>query len=442
MTAKILKIKALLEAYSYDATGMRVVPEGVCFPTSVGEVQELVKQARMEGFCLVARGGGTGFVGGAVPVKGSVVVSLEKMNRIIDVDTKNLVAVVEPGVITAELQEAVKEFGLYYPPDPSSLESCTIGGNVATNAGGPRAVKYGVTADFVSGLEAVTGTGELYSDMERVKKKVVGLNLTPVFIGSEGTLGIITRILLRLIPAPEVKITALAIFEDIEEAGKAVAEIVALPEKPSALEIMDSTSINCVKKYGSIDLPEKAEAVLLIEVDGSSEVVKKGWGRIKEVLKKYKAEVSEAKNEAEVERIWNIRRAISPSLMNIAPTKINEDITVPVSQLAEALKAFKNISQLYGIPIISFGHAGDGNIHVNIMTDKDDPKLWEKALKATQEVFIVTVGLGGVLSGEHGIGLSKKPYLGIQMPKTQIELYKRVKSAFDPDNIMNPGKKF
>ena len=442
MGVKIIKERAVREAYSFDATGLEVLPEGVAFVQDTQEVQELIKVARSRGFSLVPRGAGTGFVGGAVPLGKAVVVSLERMDKIIDIDTKNLVAEVESGVVTAKLQKAANEFGLMYPPDPSSLESCTIGGNVATNAGGPRAVKYGVTENFVLGVEAVLGTGETYEDMSRVKKKVTGLNITPLFIGSEGALGIVTKILLKLIPAPEAKLTALAVFKSLEHAAEAVFGIRKLPQKPSALEIMDSTSISCVKKYEKVELPPNTEAVLLIEVDGKEREIKETWREIERVLKEWNADIEIAKDEKEEERIWKVRRAISPSLMSIAPTKINEDVTVPVANLAKALSAYKRISQIYGIPIISFGHAGDGNIHVNIMTDKKDPKLWEKALKALKDVFMVTVGLGGVLSGEHGVGITKKPYIGVQMKKSQIELYRRVKAAFDPDYILNPGKKF
>ncbi len=442
MGVKIIKERAVREAYSFDATGLEVLPEGVAFVQDTQEVQELIKVARSRGFSLVPRGAGTGFVGGAVPLRKAVIVSLERMDKIIDIDTKNLVAEVEAGVVTAKLQKAANEFGLMYPPDPSSLESCTIGGNVATNAGGPRAVKYGVTANFVLGVEAVLGTGEIYKDVSRVKKKVTGLNITHLFIGSEGTLGIVTKILLKLIPAPEAKLTALAVFKSLEHAAEAVFGITKLPQKPSALEIMDSTSISCVKKYGKVELPPNTEAVLLIEVDGKEREIKETWREIERVLKEWNADIEIAKDEKEEERIWKVRRAISPSLMSIAPTKINEDVTVPVANLAKALSAYKRISQIYGIPIISFGHAGDGNIHVNIMTDKSDPKLWEKALKALKDVFMVTVGLGGVLSGEHGVGITKKPYIGVQMKKSQIELYRRVKAAFDPDYILNPGKKF
>ncbi len=435
---KLIKDEAIREAYSYDATGMRGLPEGVFFPKSVEEVKEAVLYCRSKDLKVVPRGGGTGFVGGSVPLKGSVVVSLEKMRNVLDVDDKNMVVVVEPGVITAELQRTVKKFGLMYPPDPSSLESCTIGGNVATNAGGPRAVKYGVTADYVKGLEVVLGTGEIYSNMARVKKKVVGLNITPVFVGSEGTLGIVTKVLLKLVPLPETASFMLVAFKKLEDAGDAISKVMSLSFSPSALEIMDITSIRCVRKYKSIDVPEWAEAVILVEVDGFEEGVKRQVDVLKGLFAEYKAEIM----ESEEEKVWAARRAISPSLMSIAPTKINEDVTVPVSRLADALKGYRTVSERYGIPIVCFGHAGDGNIHVNIMTDKDDPVMWEKALKATKEVFIITVALGGVLSGEHGIGLTKRPYLGLQVPSSHLDLYRRLKAAFDPDNIMNPGKKF
>ena len=438
---KVIRESSVRHAYSYDATGSVCIPEGVVFPIDTEEVKEAVIHCRTKKIPLIPRGAGTGFVGGSIPVEGGIVLSTEKMKKILDIDTKNMVALVEPGVITAELQRAAEKFGLTYPPDPSSLESCTIGGNVATNAGGPKAVKYGVTGDYVAGLQVVLGTGEIYEELERVRKKVVGLNLVPLFVGSEGTLGVITKVLLKLVPKPEAKSTILIVFRSLEKAGEAVVELLRIRHLPSALEIMDTTSITCVKKYGKIDLPQKTEAVLLAEAEGTERETKDTVKKIKEIARRFKAQVKIAQTEEESQRIWRIRRAISPSLMNIAPTKINEDITVPVSKLAEALSGFKKISEKYGIPIVSFGHAGDGNIHVNIMTDREDPKLWERALQATKEVFLLTVSLGGVLSGEHGIGLSKKPYLGIQLPPHQRIIYRRIKNSLDPDNILNPGKK-
>lgn len=440
--ARIETDKVLLETYSYDATGREQLPKGVAFPESEEEVREIVSLCRTKNLKITPRGAGTGFAGGSVPSPNSIVVSTERMDKIVDIDDKNLLALVEPGVVTAHLQKTASEFGLMYPPDPSSLESCTVGGNVATNAGGPKAVKYGVTADYVTGLSAVIGTSEVYQDLSPVRKNVVGLNVTPLFVGSEGTLGIITKVLLKLVPKPETRKLLLAHFRNLEDAGQAVWDIMKSPATPSALEIMDSTSIECVRKYRKLDIPKDIEGILLIELDGTKREVKESIDKIKEILKRYNASLEIASNQKEEDHIWSLRRAISPSLMEIAPTKINEDVTVPVSELSNALRAYKNVGKKYGLPVVCFGHAGDGNIHVNIMTDRNDPKLWKRGIKAAREIFIITVALNGVLSGEHGIGLAKKPYLGLQINEEQRNLYKRIKLCFDPDMILNPKKKF
>ena len=437
---KLKEQEAIIHSYSFDATGKSILPRAVAFLEDIRDARELILFARSKKIPIVPRGAGTGFAAGCVPTEDAIVATTEKMAKIIDIDTQNMVALVEPGVVTAELQKAAEEFGLMYPPDPSSLETCTIGGNIATNAGGPKAVKYGVTSDYVIGVEAVLGTGEIYSQIARVKKNVTGYRIHQLLVGSEGTLGIITKALLKLVPKPEAKATFLFAFRTLREAGEAVQEILK-NLKPSVLEIMDSTSIGCVKRYRNISLPEGTEAVLLVELDGTETEVRGQEQKLLKIVQTFKAEVQRAQNDGEIESIWKVRRAISPSLLNIAPTKINEDITVPVSRLAEALEAFRNVGRKYGLPVVSFGHAGDGNIHVNIMTDKNDPLLWAKALKATKEIFMITVSLGGVLSGEHGIGTTKREFLPLQMPNQQLLIYRRLKHAFDPDNIMNPGKK-
>ena len=437
---KLKEQEAIIHSYSFDATGKSIPPRAVAFLEDTRDARELILFARSRKIPIVPRGAGTGFAAGCVPTEDAIVATTEKMAKIIDIDTQNMVALVEPGVVTAELQKAAEEFGLMYPPDPSSLETCTIGGNIATNAGGPKAVKYGVTSDYVVGVEAVLGTGEIYSQIARVKKNVTGYRIHQLLVGSEGTLGIITKALLKLVPKPEAKATFLFAFRTLREAGEAVQEILK-NLKPSVLEIMDSTSIGCVKRYRNISLPEGTEAVLLVELDGTETEVRGQEQKLLKIVQTFKAEVQRAQNDGEIESIWKVRRAISPSLLNIAPTKINEDITVPVSRLAEALEAFRNVGRKYGLPVVSFGHAGDGNIHVNIMTDKNDPLLWAKALKATKEIFMITVSLGGVLSGEHGIGTTKREFLPLQMPNQQLLIYRRLKHAFDPDNIMNPGKK-
>ncbi len=437
---KIEKSECVIKSYSFDATGIVFEPEGVVFAESEKDVIDTVRHCLKTKTPVIPRGAGSGFTGGSLPVKGGILLSLERLNRIIDIDTKNMVAEVEAGVVTGELRKSVESFGFYYPPDPSSLEFSTIGGNIAENAGGPRAVKYGVTGDYVLGIKAVLGTAEVIDTTKRLKKNVVGYNLTPLFVGSEGTLGVITRALLKIIPKPETRRLILSYFPELTEAGKAVTEIMASGIKPSALEIMDRASVECVKRYKGFSIPQNTEAILLIEVDGTKEEVRKYAREIVKILKAHSAKTKTARNEKEEEEVWALRRAISPSLLHIAPTKINEDVVVPVDKMAQALDAFRKIGKLYGVPVVCFGHAGDGNIHVNVMTDEKDERLFERAKKAVREIFIATVALGGSLSGEHGIGITKEKFLPIQVKKEEIHLWRRIKKAFDPENIINPGK--
>ncbi len=433
---KIEKDPTVREAYSFDATGICGKPEGVVFVEKIDEVIEIVEFANREKKIIVPRGGGTGFVGGTVPPDNSIVVSLERMDRIIDIDEKNMFVEVEAGVVTGNLNKTLEGIGYFYPPDPSSLNSCTIGGNIATNAGGPRAVKYGVTKNYVYGLEAVLGNGSVYRDIRRVRKRSVGYNITDIFVGSEGTLGIVVRALLRIIKKPEKRVLVLSAFKDIYLAGKRVVEIIREIAGVSTLEIMDITSIMAVKKFRSIDLPDYVEAVLMIEIDGYEPNVNIEIEKLKSILKD--SEIIIAENKEEEEKIWEIRRAISPSLMEIAPKKINEDVTVPIVYLADALVSFKRLGEKYGIPVVSFGHAGDGNIHVNVMIDDQDEKQLKNSKKLVFEIFSETVRLGGVLSGEHGIGITKKPYLPLQVDSGTIKLWRELKKSFDPNFILNP----
>ncbi len=437
---KIEKNQCVIKSYSFDATGMVFEPEGVIFAENEGDVVEAIRYCLKNKKPLIPRGAGSGFTGGSLPVRGGIVLSLERLNRIIDIDTKNMMVEVEAGVITAELKKSVESFGFYYPPDPSSLEFSTIGGNIAENAGGPRAVKYGVTGDYVLGIKAVLGTAEVINTARRLKKNVVGYNITPLFVGSEGTLGVITRALLKIIPQPEKRVLILSYFADLTEAGKTVTDIISSGRVPSALEIMDRSSVECVKRYKAFDIPEGIEAILLIEVDGTRDQVKKSINAIVKICKMHKGKVKIAESDEEKEEIWALRRAISPSLLHIAPTKINEDVVVPIDRMAEALKAFREIGKAYGVPVVCFGHAGDGNIHVNVMTDEQDERLFEQAKKAVKEIFITTISLGGSLSGEHGIGISKEEFLPIQVKKSEIHLWRKIKKIFDPENIINPGK--
>ena len=429
-----------LLCYSFDATQEEYMPQVVVFPQNLQQVQEVMRLAWEWEMPVIPRGAGSGFTGGALPVKGGMVVSTERLNRILEIDERNLTALVEPGVVTAKLQEAVEALGLFYPPDPASKEFSTIGGNVAENAGGPRAVKYGVTRDYVLGIEAVLPGGGMITTGRKVVKDVVGYDLTRLLVGSEGTLAFFTRVLLRLLPLPPATGTLLALFSSREQAGEAVVAVIRSRILPTAMEFIDRGALEAVRRYAGIEVDTRAQAVLLIEVDGEEDLVPRLLERIAEVCEQVGGATRVARDQAEAQELWRARRAISPSLVHVAPTKINEDIVVPRSLLPQALARIEALEDKYGLPIICFGHAGDGNIHVNVMTDRRDPERWEKAQEAVREVFAITVELGGTLSGEHGVGITKAPYLSMELSPQVMELFRGIKRAFDPKNLLNPGK--
>ncbi|HBG45471.1 MAG TPA: glycolate oxidase subunit GlcD [Deltaproteobacteria bacterium] len=434
--------KEELLCYSYDATNTLHLPEAVVFPTGPEEISLILKMANSEGFPVIPRGAGTGFSGGSLPVEGGVVISFERMKRIIEVDTENLIAVAEPGVVTWDLQQEVERHGLFYPPDPSSLKVSTIGGNIAECAGGPRAVKYGVTRDYILGLEVVLPTGEIVNTGVRTAKGVVGYDLTRLMVGSEGTLGIVTKAILRLLPLPEATKTMLALFGDMKKAAAATSAIIRGKVIPSTLEIMDRVSLRCVEEYSKAGLPD-VEALLLIEVDGPKGSVEKEAEAVRAICLEYGAtDFRAAADKHEVKELWKARRAISASLYRVKPNKINEDIVVPRSRIPELVEGLKGISKDRGVLIASFGHAGDGNIHVNVMYDKKDPVEAASALDAVTDVFRLTVGLGGTISGEHGVGTAKSRYIGMELTPVAIDAMKKIKAALDPRGILNPGKIF
>jgi glycolate oxidase len=372
-----------------------------------------------------------------------VVLVLTKMNRVLQIDPENLLAVVEPGVVTYHLQQEVEKIGLFYPPDPASLKSSTIGGNVAECAGGPRAVKYGVTKDYVLGLEVVLPTGEIITTGVQTVKSVVGYDLTKLLVGSEGTLGIITKIILRLLPLPKAKRTMLAMFPDIEAAATTVSQIISSRIIPATLEFMDNATIRCVEDYLHMGLPVEAGALLIIEVDGAPEVLNREIGEIQKICQANRAiDTKVAKDDQEAEELWKARRAVSSAVAKLNPTKINEDVTVPRSKVANLLRQMEAISKKHNLMIVNFGHAGDGNIHVNVMIDQRKPGEEERAHAAVKEIFEAALGLGGTLSGEHGIGITKAPYLAMELGDMGVEVMKRIKRSFDPNNILNPGKIF
>jgi glycolate oxidase len=429
--------------YSYDATGREFLPDAVAFPASAEEVRRTVLLANERRFPVVPRGAGTGFSGGSLPVRGGLVLSLERMDRILAIDEENLVAVVEPGVTTGILKEEARQRGLFYPPDPASMMFCTIGGNLAECAGGMSAVKYGVTRDYVLGLEAVLGTGELVRTGVQTLKGVVGYDLTRLLVGSEGTLGVITKATLRLIPHPEACVTLLAFFPTGGDAARAVAGVIRERITPSALELMDRTAVDCVRDAAGLAVPEEAGCALLVEVDGSRESVLPQADRVEEALGRYGAfQVRRAADAGGREELWTLRRSISPAIRKINPVKLNEDIVVPRSRLPEMMAFLSDLASRKALRIVNFGHAGDGNVHVNIMISGTDGDERRRAEEAVAEVFRKTVGLGGTISGEHGIGIAKAPFLEMEVGPLGVSVMKRLKACFDPNGILNPGKLF
>ncbi|MBI5694858.1 MAG: FAD-binding protein [Nitrospirae bacterium] len=429
-------------AYAYDATRLKALPDVVVRPGSEAEVAAVLRLASARRLPVVPRGAGSGLSGGSVPTRGGITLSFERMADIINIDTANRIVVVQPGVVTGVLQKAVEDKGLFYPPDPGSLAFCTIGGNVAENAGGMRALKYGVTRDYVIGLRAVLPSGEVIKTGVRTAKGVVGYDLTRLIVGSEGTLAVVTEITLRLVPKPLSVVTMTAYFADQEGAGRAVASIMASPVTPRCLEFLDTEALKAGAAHSGMKLPGDAGGFLLIETDGSPEEARRQADVIRGIIEPDAIEVRVAADAPEAAALWKLRRSTSQALFSIAPDKINEDTVVPVSRVHEALAGFAEIGKRHGLKVVCFGHAGDGNIHVNVMTDRKDKTRFSEAEKAVEEIFQLVLGLGGTISGEHGIGLTKAQYLRMELSEVEVDLLKRVKHAFDPDGILNPGKIF
>lgn len=433
-----------LICYSFDASNAEAtLPHSVAWPKNTNEVLSLIKYASENNLRIVPRGAGTGMVGSSIPSGSNcIVLSFEKMRKILDVDTRNMTVVVEPGVLNGRLQKELEYLGFFYPPDPSSLHLCTIGGNVATNAGGPRAIKYGVTRDYVMGLEAVLPDGSVISTGGKTHKRTVGYDLRQLLIGSEGTLGISTKIRLKMLPMPEDIITLLLLFNDLESSGMAVSKIISSKIIPRTMEFLDRASIQAIENYKPIGLPSDIEALLLIELDGYPATIKKEAERVVEIGHSLGGDAIVAEDDMARERLWEARRAISPALYHIKPTKINEDIVVPRDKIPLMLTELRKLSEESGIKIISFGHAGDGNIHVNTMVDKNNREEYAKGTEVVRKIFEITLRLGGSISGEHGIGITKAPYLGMEIKEKELELMKGIKRLFDPRGMMNPGKIF
>ncbi len=426
--------------YSYDATRIKVLPDLVVIPETKEEVQKLVKICYEEGIPVTPRGAGSGYTGGSLPIKGGVVVSFEKMDRILKIDEENAVAKVQPGVITYRLQQAVEKKGLFYPPDPASYKFCTLGGNVAENAGGPRCVKYGVTREYVMELETVIHTGEFIHTGRPTLKDVAGYDITKLLIGSEGTLGLFTEITLKLIPKPKAAKTVKAIFQDIASVGKTVKDIFKAGIQPSALEFMDKLAINAVEDFGHFGLPRDAEVLLLIEVDGHPKALDDEIKEVARICEQNGARVEIAKTAKDAQKLWEARRALSPAVSKLGRVKINEDIVFPRSYLPEALPKLREIGRKYNLKMVNFGHIGDGNVHANFMISGLDPDELKRVEKAVEEVFDLAISYGGSITGEHGVGITKAPFMKKQFRPEEIEIMRGIKNVFDPQNLINPGK--
>ncbi|NOZ24630.1 MAG: FAD-binding protein [Nitrospirae bacterium] len=430
-----------LICYGFDASRIHAMPMAVVWPESAEDVAKVSGFAYENDIPLVPRGAGTSTTGGAVPSRGGIVVSLERMDRIIDVDTDNLTVLVEPGVVNGRLQRELGAMGYFYPPDPASMNFCTIGGNVAENAGGPRALKYGVTGDHVMALEAVLPDGRLIQTGVRTPKGVVGYDLKSLLVGSEGTLSTITKVRLKILPEPEAVITLLASFGDLKASGDVVSRVISSKVIPRTLEFMDREAIQAAEAYNPCGLKD-AEALLIIELDGDIKTVQRESQKVVEICTASGADVTVAEDNASRKNLWECRRAVSPALHSIAPTKISEDIVVPRTRIPDMLIYLRRLSEENGIRIVSFGHAGDGNIHVNIMVDEEDGEEYERARALVKKIFSETLRLGGTISGEHGIGLTKAEYIEMEILHPEMDLMRGIKKLFDHKNIMNPGKVF
>ncbi len=431
-----------LAVYGYDSTFEEHDPDVVVLPESTEQVSQVLQLASRERIPVVPRGMASGLAAASVPFSGGIALSLTRMNRLLEIDQTNAIAHVQAGIVTADLQAAVEQVGLFYPPDPSSIRHSTIGGNIACNAGGPRCLKYGVTGDYVLGLTVVLADGRVLKTGGKVIKDVVGYDLTALFTGSEGTLGVITEALLRLVAKPKAASTALVEFDSIQDASQTVNAILSAGIVPATLELMDSTAITCIEEAMQLGLPLDVEAILLVETDGmDAAVVTREIESVADICRSSGARsVRVAKDEAERSALWKARRSVAPALARKAPNKLGEDITVPRSAIPEAVRRLKEISSLHGLPVVVFGHAGDGNLHPNILFDKRDPAQWKKVEQIVADEFELALELGGTLSGEHGVGTLKRPYMEKALGPVSIELQKAIKHAFDPLNILNPGK--
>jgi glycolate oxidase len=433
----------VVESHSQDALRQVFCAEAIVFPRTAEEIAAIVKLANRERIPITVRGGGTGYTGGAVPLRGGIVLATSRMNQILEIHPGDLVAVVEPGVTNYALQQAVEAVGLFYPPDPSSWRESYLGGNIAVNAGGPRCVKYGNTKQYVLGLDFVTPTGEIIVAGTRTPKNATGFHLESLLVGSEGLLGIITRCTLRLLPKPETRQTCLAIFSSAEAACECVAAFSGSGIVPVALELLDRTSIQAIEAYQPSGLPLDAGALLIIEVDGLREAVAREAQIVEALCRRHGAlQLVVAQNEEEGAQLWEVRRKMSPAVARTGVLKLNHDAVIPRSRIPEMLHFLEGAQRRSGFLIPTFGHAGDGNLHINVMLPDRSEETRRRGIEVVREIFTKAVALGGTLSGEHGIGYAKAPYLSLGLSPSAISLMQQIKQALDPLGILNPGKIF
>ncbi|MES1042651.1 FAD-binding oxidoreductase [Peribacillus simplex] len=442
-TGRVLTNESDRFSYSFDASFGTYLPDLVIQTKSVEELVSLVKYANREKIPLYPRGQATSLSGGPLSVNGGLMLDLSVMNDVLEIHEEDLVAVVSPGVLTANIHKAAEEKGFMYPPDPSSSHVSTIGGNLAENSGGPRGLKYGVTKDYVIGLEVITPEGELIKTGGRTVKNVTGYDLTKLIVGSEGTLGIITKAVLRLIPKPRATVTMMVIFDSLVDSGSAISKILSSGIFPSKMELMDQASIVAVEQFEPLGLPVDAAALILIEMDGHPLALQEEIAQAAELCRTVGArEVRIPKDKAEEAELWRARKLVSPAIVRIKPTKISEDATVPRSKIPEMCERLQEIRDKYGVHLVVFGHAGDGNLHPNIICDKTDHEEMSRVELAVSEIFTAAIELGGTLSGEHGIGIMKAPFMEMELGAAGLDMMKRIKKVWDPNNIMNPGKIF
>ena len=440
---RILTDKADLTSYSYDASFGVYMPEVVVQPLSADEVSGILKLANKHKIPVYPRGQGTSLSGGPLPVRGGIVLDLSQWTSKLEIDAENMLAIVSPGVTAQAINNAALTHGMIYPPDPSSMNIATIGGNLAENSGGPKGLKYGVTKDYVIGLEVVTPEGEIIRTGGKTMKNVTGYDLTKLIVGSEGTLGVITEAILRLHPKPQATQTLMALFDDIIDAGRAISNILSAGIIPAKLEIMDKASVEAVEAYRPSGLPTNIDALILIELDGHPEAIKDEIKRVNDVCLREKARsVQIAKTAEEAAQLWLARKLVSPAIVRVKPTKISEDATVPRSKIPDMFQRLKEIKEKYKLDLVVFGHAGDGNLHPNIIADERDVEEMKRVEQAVEEIFKAAIELGGTLSGEHGIGTLKAPFMEMELGAAGVDMMKRIKQAWDPNDILNPGKIF